>query len=108
MVFGFFFKGNFLFDWIWVLKLYVTKGYATALAGDQFSLEEFMKPFFQWFLTVCKTILCPTHPAVVHTAHNFFILVNIKNAKQCQYLICQEKNREKTIEQRGQPNSKGG
>lgn len=32
--FVFFFKGNILFDWTWVLKLYVIKGYATAQAGD--------------------------------------------------------------------------
>lgn len=103
-----FFKGNFLFDWTCVWKLYITKGYATTRAGDQFVLEWFMKPFFQWFLTVCKGIIWPAHPAVLCTAYNLFILVNKKNVKQCRCLICQEKEREKTIEQMGQPKTKGG
>lgn len=30
----FFSKGNLLFDWIQVLKLYVIKDYTTAAAGD--------------------------------------------------------------------------
>lgn len=109
------FKGNFfLFFFFWLnlsikvtyhQRLCISSGWRPVFLGR---IHEVIPSVIPNSVSKQQTLLCPTHPAAVCAAQNLFILVNKKNAKQHQYLICQEKKWEKTTEQRGQPNSEGG